>query len=118
MRNIAEFDADILHEYVSIESEGQPLVNVLFAELAKSGPQYLAEMGAAYTAGDSDRLKRAAHAMKSAVRTLGLNGVGDLCQQIELRGLIDDPLRARLTELGEAFSRGLSWVEMQIAAKN
>ena len=80
-------DANVLAELRHLQEHGRPrLIHEMLTTFRGDAPQRLAEMRAAVSASDSDRLKKAAHQLKGVAGSLGARRLAALCAQLEQNG--------------------------------
>ena len=72
------------------EAAGADFVAELVGTFFEEAPALLAELRSARVANDADRLRRAAHSLKSNGQTFGALVFAALAREFELRGLADD----------------------------
>lgn len=106
-------------EYASLEKlkllqcEGDPdLITELIDLLLANAPQFLSKMASLIETGDTQQIRREAHALKSSSRTLGAKRLGDLCERIEYcctdkAALLDllEQLKSEYARVEEELSR-------------
>ncbi len=74
------------------EAAGAEFVVELVDTFLEEAPAMLAELRSAQAAGTADSFRRAAHSIKSNSHTFGATRLGDLARDLELGGLIADPV--------------------------
>jgi EAL domain-containing protein (putative c-di-GMP-specific phosphodiesterase class I) len=91
----------------------------IFALYAEHAPRAVDDIKQALDAGDRERCKRAAHALKSMSYNLGAARVASLAQQIEMHcaGSNDFPQAAVRRELAEAIDATLFSIRAELAAR-
>lgn len=91
-------DLRIFHQIVNLDSSGSIIVRLL--ELyQKSVIELLSALKAAHVAGDDEAFRNAAHAFKSSSANLGASRVVDLCDEMELDGLLLENVSGKIEAL-------------------
>lgn len=105
-----EFDDDILAEIHEIDPATFREVTTSFCS---SWPTTRASLQDSLAAGDSTSLYTQAHRLKGGSRTLGLMGVGRICQQLEAGAQAGrlDQAQDLLDELDTACDRALAHLQ-------
>ena len=88
------------------DTAGADFVSELVATFTdEEAPQMLAELRNALAAGSGERIRRAAHSLKSNAMTFGALPLGELARSLELGGLPADaaPVDALQTELDQTI---------------
>jgi HPt (histidine-containing phosphotransfer) domain-containing protein len=75
------------------ETAGADFVGELVGAFLEEAPGMLKELSTAYSAGEADKFKRAAHSLKSNGLTFGALGLAAMAKDLELTGL--DGVKAR-----------------------
>ncbi len=83
---------------------GAEFVTELVDTFLEEAPRMLAELHAAYTKGDTETFRRAAHSLKSNSNTFGAMQLGSRAKALELEGLAATSLAA-LDALDAEYAR-------------
>ena len=88
------------------DNTGADFVLELVDTFAEEGPTMLAELRAAWTAGEDDRWRRAAHSLKTNALSFGALRLGECARTLELGALPTDaaPLAALDAGWAEAIA--------------
>jgi histidine phosphotransfer protein HptB len=73
------------------DTAGAEFVGELVGTFLEEAPLMLGELRAAQAAASADRLRRAAHSLKSNANTFGALRLGEMARALELGGLVTDP---------------------------
>ena len=109
-----DHDRDAITRLDGFESDGRPLIAVLFEEFRDNGRLDVDKLVAAEANQRWDDLRHLAHSLKSSGRTLGLMRFGDVCEQIERDGNGGRPLTEEVLEVRALFERGCQWLDHQL----
>jgi HPt (histidine-containing phosphotransfer) domain-containing protein len=82
---------------------GEDFVKELIDTFFEEAPMMLTELRDAYTSGNTDKFRRAAHSLKSNSQTFGAEALGTLARDLELKGLPADA--APLDALDAEYAR-------------
>jgi HPt (histidine-containing phosphotransfer) domain-containing protein len=89
------------------DTAGADFVVELAQAFYEEAPLMFAELESAFSAGDADRFRRAAHSLKSNGNTFGALVLAGLARDLELAGLagVRAAGRAPLDELAQEYAR-------------
>lgn len=76
------------------DAMGDEFAEELLLTFLSEAPGMLADLRSAAAEGDTERLRRAAHSIKSNAQTFGAEALSSLARDIELVGLAADPKQA------------------------
>jgi HPt (histidine-containing phosphotransfer) domain-containing protein len=82
---------------------GEDFVKELIDTFFEEAPMMLTELRDAYTSGNAEKFRRAAHSLKSNSHTFGAQALGTLARDLELKGLPPDA--APLDALDAEYAR-------------
>lgn len=100
-RGVSPLDRDYL---TSVADGDEEFIEELAHSYLNSSKKIIVELCDAVEQADAHRLQQAAHALKGSSRAIGANPVGDVFEQLEVRGR-DEQLDDVATLLEDAVSR-------------
>ncbi len=113
--NKPDYDESQLDKLAEYESEGKSLIETLSEDFFTNGKALVVSLEESVRAGDLEKMKHYAHALRSPGLTLGLAAFAKLCAELEETGPGYDQieLRSKLDRLNSLYNRACGWLRQQ-----
>jgi len=97
----------------SVFGDDDDTFRAILSDFARSSAGILQEIRKGWDNGSPEAVKQAAHKLKSSARSVGANGLANICQALEKAGADRDhnQIKSTLPDLEKSMSNVTAWID-------
>lgn len=112
--SLAAVDCVDLSTLKGLIGDDEEILNEVLRDFISPSQKIVAELEVAYQSKNAEEVVQSSHKLKSSARSIGANGLADICQELEAAGKVNDmeTIDSRMAELEGAFKDVVAYIEL------